>query len=481
MEGLTGFGSSSCNAISRKPRSAASRRPRSTETLTATPHIESISSSPHYDTTNFAEGYKRKELYLNSISNSKKNKREERGRTGNTSGSGRSTEGALAPANWRGLAQQDEYTAVGSSAENKLRKVKLKVGGVTRTIHAKTDNESGEGSANRNKAKREYWFSNAGKGDTPEKYHTGSSSEPVRKSRRVPKRRSMDDDIEQDHEVRYLEKIRVSRAGAHPTTEFEDVADEGSKKHKVSKVTNSSNNNGNNKSGNRTSNYEVDEDFVVSRLGRDNNNRKKHKEVDGGFLEGEEAGSDGGLDAKLTSRQRAMQGKGGNGDSLIEFPNGLPPAPSRKQKEKLSEVEIQAKKAEAAQRRKMQVEKAAKEAEAEAIRKILGLDSDKKKEEKKQKEREEKEKAAKSQISASNTIKWVMGPTGTVVTFPDEVGLPNILSSKTSSYPPPREKCAGPSCTNPYKYRDSKSNLPLCSLLCYKAVQGSTNVNTLTC
>lgn len=33
------------------------------------------------------------------------------------------------------------------------------------------------------------------------------------------------------------------------------------------------------------------------------------------------------------------------------------------QKEKLSEVEIQAKKAEAAQRRKMQVEKAAKEAE----------------------------------------------------------------------------------------------------------------------
>ncbi|KAJ4819236.1 HIT zinc finger and PAPA-1-like domain-containing protein [Rhynchospora pubera] len=288
------------------------------------------------------------------------------------------------------MHQQDEYAALGSSAENKLRKVKLKVGGVTRTIHAKTDIESGEGSANRNKAKREYWFSNTGKGNTPEKYHTGSTSEPVRKSRRVPKRRSLDDDIDQDYEVRYLEKVRVSRAGPPPTTEFEDAEDEGSKKHKVLKVTNSNNNNnGDNKSVIRTSNYEVDEDFVVSRLGRDNNNCKRHKELDGGSLEGEEAGSDGGVDANLTSRQRAMRGKGGNGDSLIEFPNGLPPAPSRKQKEKLSEVEIQAKKAEAAQRRKMQVEKAAKEAEAEAIRKILGLDADKKKEEKKQ-EREEK-------------------------------------------------------------------------------------------
>lgn len=176
----------------------------------------------------------------------------------------------------------------------------------------------------------EFWFSNTGKGDTPEKYNAGSPSEPVRKSRRVPKRRSMDSNIDQDHEVRYLEKIRVSRTAAQPT-EFEDTPDEGTKKRKVSKVNGSNNSNGNNKSGNRTSNYEVDEDFVVSRLGRDSNNRRRHKEIEqnGGFIEGEEAGSDGGSDAKLTTRQRAMQGKGGNGDSLIEFPNGLPPAPSR--------------------------------------------------------------------------------------------------------------------------------------------------------
>uniref|UniRef100_A0A453M7V5 HIT-type domain-containing protein n=2 Tax=Aegilops tauschii TaxID=37682 RepID=A0A453M7V5_AEGTS len=48
-----------------------------------------------------------------------------------------------------------------------------------------------------------------------------------------------------------------------------------------------------------------------------------------------------------------------------------------------------------------------------------------------------------------------------------------------SSYPPPREKCAGPSCPNPYKYRDSKTKLPLCSLECYKAVQGGAG--TMAC
>ncbi|GKF41861.1 SWR1-complex subunit 2, partial [Tanacetum coccineum] len=49
--------------------------------------------------------------------------------------------------------------------------------------------------------------------------------------------------------------------------------------------------------------------------------------------------------------------------SQIEFPNGLPPALPRKNKEKLNEVVQQLKKAEAAERRKMQNEKAARESE----------------------------------------------------------------------------------------------------------------------
>lgn len=112
------------------------------------------------------------------------------------------------------------------------------------------------------------------------------------------------------------------------------------------------------------------------------------------------------------------------------------------------------------------------------------------------------EKAANAAISLSKCVRTVMGPSGTVVTFPEDMGLPSIFDPKPSrydnqpreilalvcngidfifwwpenllvfvnSYPPPRESCAGPSCTNPYKYRDSKTNLPLCSLKCYKAI-----------
>ncbi|KAJ0111068.1 hypothetical protein Patl1_00873 [Pistacia atlantica] len=154
------------------------------------------------------------------------------------------------------------------------------------------------------------------------------------------------------------------------------------------------------------------------------------------------------------------------------------------QKEKLTEVEQQLKKAEAAQRRRMQVEKANRENEAEAIRKILGQDSGREKRKAQNKKRREAmaqvEKAANALMLASSTIRWVMGPTGTVVTFPKDMGLPSIFESKPCSYPPPRENCAGPSCSNPYKYRDSKSKLPLCSLQCYKAVQEKLQAET-TC
>ncbi|GJR51856.1 SWR1-complex subunit 2 [Tanacetum coccineum] len=65
----------------------------------------------------------------------------------------------------------------------------------------------------------------------------------------------------------------------------------------------------------------------------------------------------------------------GSATSQIEFPNGLPSAPPRKNKEIITEVEQQLKKADAAERHKMQNEKASRESEAKAIRKILGQDS----------------------------------------------------------------------------------------------------------
>lgn len=99
---------------------------------------------------------------------------------------------------------------------------------------------------------------------------------------------------------------------------------------------------------------------------------------------------------------------------------------------------------------------------------------------KKRQEELAQEKAANAMMLASNTIRWVSGPTGTFVTFPEDMGFPSIFDSKPSSYPPPRENCAGPSCTNPYKYRDSKSKVPLCSLQCYKAIQEKLQAET-TC
>lgn len=124
------------------------------------------------------------------------------------------------------------------------------------------------------------------------------------------------------------------------------------------------------------------------------------------------------------------------------------------------------------------------------------------------------ERAASTVSLASNTVRWVIGPTGTIVTFSEDIGLPSIFDPVpcrykfffllthtfncvciyiyrifllvldlchylivsrvfivwSFSYPPPREKCAAPNCTNSYKYRDSKSKLPLCSLHCYRAI-----------
>ncbi|KAK9933952.1 hypothetical protein M0R45_021121 [Rubus argutus] len=165
-------------------------------------------------------------------------------------------------------------------------------------------------------------------------------------------------------------------------------------------------------------------------------------------------------------------------------------------KEKISEVEKQSKKAEAAQRRKIQSEKIAREAEAEAIRKILGQDTKKKKKEEELKQKRDElvqGRNCSAVTLAPNTVRWVNGPNGTIVTFSGDIGLPDIFSPVPAGtafllttlfffsplvsqffYPPPREKCAGPNCTNAYKYRDSKSKLPLCSLHCYRALHGKT-------
>ncbi|KAE9593777.1 hypothetical protein Lal_00036353 [Lupinus albus] len=397
----------------------------------------------------------------------------------------------------------DSKDGVGN--ENKVKKLKLKVGGMTCTIHAnpagntapenglpmkssqssdgakpqekKQSNSNGNHSSDkRSGLQRHPWKDSSRSGFGLEKEelligrasgknidsNRGDKSEAVRKSKRVPKRRVIDEEFgDDDDEIQYLEKLKTAKVSA----EYRDEQDFSMKHRKLSNMENK-----------RSSSDRVSED-------KDN--------------EDEEAGFDGELEDKkwkkqrtsddismdskremtLTTRQRVLQSSkdaSASSASFIEFPNGLPPPPSRKQKEKLSETEQQLKKAEAAQKRRMQNEKAARESEAEAIRKILGQDSSRKKKEDKLKKRQEElaqEKAANAHMLPPNTIRTVIGPTGTTVTFSEDIGLPSILTSPPVSYPPPREKCSGPSCTNPYKYRHSKLKLPLCSLECYKAVE----------
>ncbi|CAL5352201.1 unnamed protein product [Camellia sinensis] len=375
---------------------------------------------------------------------------------------------------------------------NKLKKVKLKVGGVTSTIQTKSNSQGASGGGYSTKNSRTSDaprsrpklilqdnsdddnsppYKNSGMlgipwkdfsrdsstwakedssmGKMPSKNASGNQvekSEPVRKSKRVPKRRVLDgafDEDDEDDEIRYLEKLRTFKIAAGR----EDFEEESIKKQqRISRVSKNgkcdeiledfasmSSKDGKKKSrserGSEDTDYDEEEELVSD--GEPGGNKKKKLRNDS---------IDSSIESKrepaLTTRQRALLNKdasSASGASVIEFPSGLPPVPPRKQKEKLSETEQQLKKAEAAQRRRVQVEKAARESEAEAIRKILGQDSSRKKREDKIKKRQEElaqERAANALMLPSSTIRYVTGPTGTIVTFSKDMGLPSIFYSK---------------------------------------------------
>lgn len=198
MEGFGVSAFSGVSAVIKKRRSVTSRRPRLEAQLimeshdTSSPLNNSRRLSPDENGGSDA-GFRRKEFYLNNPpprsssanrieggTSSKKVKRDDKTledfyesgcpRGGNGSDLKRCSEGALAPANLKSLNKTKENIEMQSrspdgymgrssnghdmhqpegahslSAENKLRKVKLKVGGVTRTIHARSNLEAGHG------------------------------------------------------------------------------------------------------------------------------------------------------------------------------------------------------------------------------------------------------------------------------------------------------------------------------------------------
>ncbi|KAK1398770.1 PAPA-1 domain-containing protein [Heracleum sosnowskyi] len=436
-------------------------------------------------------------------------------------------------------SRQQGFGGDGVATKSKFKKFKLKVGGVTRTIEAKPTSHatSGSGSStksaqisdspralpnpilqdvsdedssplDKNSDLKGIPWKDFSKGDFNhmKEIPTGKmcdknifrkqseKSDQDRKNKRVSKKRELSGEFDDgDDEIRYLEKLKTSKIAARCKGAVEES---GTKERSLSKVL-------------KVGNLENAKDFGPSRSDKDGKKAKlervqedtDYEEEEKQLSEGEPEGKqkklgkdniDSPAESKreigLTTRQRALvSGKDSSyvaGANAIEFPNGLPPPPPRTQKEKLTEVEQQLKKAEAAERRRLQREKAARESEAEAIRKILGQDSSRKKREDKIKKRQEElaqERAANARTLPPNTIRCVMGPTGTTVTFSEDVGLPHIFEPKPCSYPPPREKCAGPSCSNPYRYRDSKTKVPLCSLQCYKAIHEKMQGGDTSC
>ncbi|KAK4595404.1 hypothetical protein RGQ29_013740 [Quercus rubra] len=477
MEGFGSFGLSDKSSAVRKKRSNASRRLRNDSLLPSDYHdVSPLSSTPPSDNVSkvssdenneYGSVSRKKELNLNQCTarassvnigeaesgqNMIKNEdggfgeSDEASNNGSFRGSNehihsgveskRHSEGVLAPADWKGKSKMEP--GVGSSATKASRisdAGRLQPKFIGQDISDdKCTFTSEKGSGLRGLPWKDFskYGLNVGKANSsrsrmPEENISTNQVdkyEPIRKSKRISKRCVLDED--DDDEIKYLEKLRTPKATVDYGVEYEDDEEGGSRKQrKISRVLKS----------NVDGRYDVNvKDHLSSRSGKDGKRSRSERVFeDTDYVEDEDPISD------VTTRQRALQtGKDVSssfGASLIEFPNGLPPAPPRKQKEILSEVEQQLKRAEALQRRRMQVEKAARESEAEAIRKILGQDSSRKKREDKMKKRQEElaqEKAANYMVLASDSVRWVIGPSGTVVTFPNEIGLPTLFSKPCS-------------------------------------------------
>lgn len=161
--------------------------------------------------------------------------------------------------------------------------------------------------------------------------------DPVRKSKRVPKRRVLDgafDEDDGDDEIRYLEKIRIPKVGGYRELDEEltqkqrnlsrnskggnyEILDEVGKSSKDGKKSRSSR-------GSEDTDYEEEEEIPSDC--EPGGKKKKMKDPSGSPTENKR-------EINLTTRQRALlsskDASSTSGASQIEFPNGLPPPPPR--------------------------------------------------------------------------------------------------------------------------------------------------------
>ncbi|GAQ82998.1 PAPA-1-like family protein [Klebsormidium nitens] len=170
-----------------------------------------------------------------------------------------------------------------------------------------------------------------------------------------------------------------------------------------------------------------------------------------------------------------VNGDGGRG---LGTPHGMASPTKRladkKRMREDTEAERQLKKEERARKRKADTEKAAREVQASAIQKILGQESTRKKREdavQKRRDAKEEERLASGAEAPGDMVRVIDSASGVTVIWPATVPFPVELAQAPIEPPPPLSKCSAPACGNAYKYRDSQTLLPLCSLQCYRAVR----------
>lgn len=172
--------------------------------------------------------------------------------------------------------------------------------------------------------------------------------DPVRKSKRVPKRRllsgALDDEDDHDEEIQYLEGLKSPKTTSYSDNYDNDEEGAGRKQHKLSRVLRRDSGGQYNKNlGN----------YGLSRMGKEGKKSRLGREPeDTDYLEEEEALSDdepetmkkkakkevvdsvedSKMGLTVTTRRRALQlGKESSafGAGQVEFPHGLPPAPPK--------------------------------------------------------------------------------------------------------------------------------------------------------
>ncbi|KAJ6873331.1 hypothetical protein NC651_032261 [Populus alba x Populus x berolinensis] len=165
-----------------------------------------------------------------------------------------------------------------------------------------------------------------------------------RKNKRAPKRHVLDGEFgedEDDDEIRYLEKLKLKVPSRHKEDDGNDDDESSKKQRKLSTLGSISASRlvKDGKKISRSDQAPEDEDYEEEEPLSDGEfagSKKKQKK------EYVESLTDGKRELTLTRRQRALQSsKDGSSvpdANLIEFPNGLPPAPSKSENESLPYV-----------------------------------------------------------------------------------------------------------------------------------------------